>query len=84
MELTYHTISRLNILYHLFSTYGNFLYLYSPHLLESEGHRKGMANKVRGSKHTLAQFDSNTFTAETRTTFYTGATFLASVLCYYM
>ena len=38
--------------YHLFSTYDNFTYLYSPHLLESGGHRKDMANDVSGSKDT--------------------------------
>ena len=43
VELTYHTIPRLHIFYHLFSAFGNFIYLYSPHLLESGGHRKGMA-----------------------------------------
>ena len=54
-ELTYHTIPRLHIFYHLFSTYDNSIYLYSPHLLESGGHRKGMASimtSVCGSKHT--------------------------------
>ena len=34
--------------------------------------------------NTLIPFDSNTFPADTRTTFHTGATFLASVLYYYM
>ena len=34
--------------------------------------------------NTLIQFDSNTFPANTRTTFHTGATVLASVLYYYM
>ena len=34
--------------------------------------------------NTLIQFDSNTFPADTRTTFHTRATFLASVLYYYM
>ena len=29
-----------------------FTYFYSPRLLESGGHRKGMANEVRGFKHT--------------------------------
>ena len=52
VELTYHTISRLHIFCDLFSTYDNFIYLYLPHLLESGGHRKGIANEVRGSKHT--------------------------------
>ena len=28
-----------------------FTYFYSPRLLESGGHRKGMANEVRGFKH---------------------------------
>ena len=52
MELAYHTISRLHIFHHLFSTYDNFIYLYSPHLLESGGRGKGMAKEVRGSKQT--------------------------------
>ena len=38
--------------YHLFSKYDNPIYLYSPHLFESGGHRMGMANEVRGSKRT--------------------------------
>ena len=29
-----------------------FTYFYSPRLFESGGHRKGMANEVRGLKHT--------------------------------
>ena len=49
----------LTILFHFFSHFlplvlktFPFPYLYSPRLLESGGHRKGMANEVRGSKHT--------------------------------
>ena len=38
--------------YHLFSKYDNPIYLYSAHLFENGGHRKGMAYEVRGSKHT--------------------------------
>ena len=79
VELTYHTISRLHIFYHLFSTYDNFINLYSPHLLESGGHRRAWLTKSV-VPNTLIQFDSNTFPADTRTTFHTGATFLASVL----
>ena len=49
---TYHTISILHIFLSLVFKIWQFAYFYSPRLLESGGHRKGMANEVRGSKHT--------------------------------
>ena len=41
MEFTDNTISGY-IFYHSFSKYDNPIYLYSPHLFEGGGHRKGI------------------------------------------
>ena len=50
---TYHTNPYFTFLPLVFKILP-FTYLYSQRLLESGGHRKGMANEVRGSKHTDA------------------------------
>ena len=62
-----------------------FTYFYSPRLLESGGHRKGMTNEVRCFKHTdMIHFDFYTFLVDTRTIIHIGAILLDSVLYGYM